>query len=127
MPIDEELQYLKPQLLAQANKFVTDLPDGILIDEKTGRTAPCRVMASGHRGRHSSIARVRLELFPGRPCHRSSATGSHIVNRGTPVAPLLKGIIIMGEPQLNVQEKTSRPSGMGNGLGRHLKSQEMFA
>jgi hypothetical protein len=47
-PFDAELQYLKPQLLAQAlvhHKFVMDLPDGIWIDEKTGKTAPCRVMA----------------------------------------------------------------------------------
>jgi hypothetical protein len=38
----------EPQLLAQAlvhHKFVMDLPDGIWIDEKTGKTAPCRVMA----------------------------------------------------------------------------------
>jgi hypothetical protein len=47
-PFNAELQYLKPQLLAQAlvhHKFVMDLPDGIWIDEKTGKTAPCRVMA----------------------------------------------------------------------------------
>jgi len=47
-PFDAELQYLKPQLLAQAlvhPKFVMDLPDGIWIDEKTGKTAACRVMA----------------------------------------------------------------------------------
>ena len=47
-PFDAELQYLKPQLLAQAlvhHKFVMDLPDGIWIDEKTGKTAACRVMA----------------------------------------------------------------------------------
>jgi hypothetical protein len=46
--VDAELQYLKPQLLAQAlvhHKFVMDLPDGIWIDEKTGKTPPCRVMA----------------------------------------------------------------------------------
>ncbi len=45
---DAELQYLKPQLLAQAlvhHKFLMDLPDGIWIDEKTGKTAPCHVMA----------------------------------------------------------------------------------
>jgi hypothetical protein len=48
VPFDAELQYLKPQLLAQTlvhHKFVMDLPDGIWIDEKTGKTAPCRVMA----------------------------------------------------------------------------------
>jgi hypothetical protein len=48
VPFDAELQCLKPQLLAQAlvhHKFVMDLPDGIWIDEKTGKTAPCRVMA----------------------------------------------------------------------------------
>ena len=47
-PFDAELQYLKPQLLAQAlvhHKFIMDLPDGIWIDEKTGKTAACRVMA----------------------------------------------------------------------------------
>ncbi len=47
-PFDAELQYLKPQLLAQAlvhHKFVMDLPEGIWIDEKTGKTAACRVMA----------------------------------------------------------------------------------
>jgi hypothetical protein len=47
-PFDAELQYLKPQLLAQAlvhHKFVMDLTDNIWIDEKTGKTAPCRVMA----------------------------------------------------------------------------------
>ena len=47
-PFDAELQYLKPQLLAQAlvhHRFVMDLPDGIWIDEKTGKTAACRVMA----------------------------------------------------------------------------------
>ena len=41
-PFDAELQYLKPQLLAQAlvhHKFIMDLPDGIWIDEKTGKTA----------------------------------------------------------------------------------------
>jgi hypothetical protein len=46
--LDAELQFLKPQLLAQAfvrHKFVMDLPDGVWIDEKTGKTAPCRVMA----------------------------------------------------------------------------------
>ena len=35
-------------MLAQAlvhHKFVMDLPDGIWTDEKTGKTAPCRVMA----------------------------------------------------------------------------------
>jgi hypothetical protein len=40
VPFDAELQYLKPQLLAQAlvhHKFVMDLPDSILIDEKKGR------------------------------------------------------------------------------------------
>ena len=45
MPFNVELQYLKPQLLAQAlvhHKFVMDLPDGIWIDEKTGKTAPCQ-------------------------------------------------------------------------------------
>jgi hypothetical protein len=45
---DAELQYLKQQLLAQPlvhNKFVMDLPDCIWIDEKTGKTAPCSVMA----------------------------------------------------------------------------------
>ena len=45
---DADLQYLKPQLLAQTlvhHKFVMDLPDGIWIDEKTGKTAACRVMA----------------------------------------------------------------------------------
>ena len=48
MPFDAELQYLKPQLLEQTlvhHKFVMDLPDGIWIGEKTGKTAPCRVMA----------------------------------------------------------------------------------
>jgi hypothetical protein len=48
VPFNAELQYLKPQLLAQAlvhHKFVMDLPDGIWIDEKKGNTAPCRVMA----------------------------------------------------------------------------------
>jgi hypothetical protein len=48
VPFDAELQYLKPQLLAQTlvhHKFVMDLPDGIWIDEETGKTAPCRVMA----------------------------------------------------------------------------------
>jgi hypothetical protein len=48
MPFKAELQYLKPQLLAQAlvhHKFVMDLPDGIWIDEKKGKTAPCCVMA----------------------------------------------------------------------------------
>ncbi len=47
-PFDAELQYLKPQLLAQAlvhHKFIMDLPDGIWIDEKTGKTAACRAMA----------------------------------------------------------------------------------
>ena len=47
-PFDAELQYLKPQLLAQAlvqHRFVMDLPDGIWIDEKTRKTAACRVMA----------------------------------------------------------------------------------
>ncbi len=47
VPFDVELQYLKPQLQAQAlvhHKFVMDLPDGIRIDEKTGKTAPRRVM-----------------------------------------------------------------------------------
>jgi len=47
-PFDAELQYLKPQLLAQAlvhHKFVMDLPDGIWIVEKTVKTEPCRVMA----------------------------------------------------------------------------------
>jgi hypothetical protein len=47
-PFDAELQYLKPQLLTQAlvhHKFIMDLPDGIWIDEKTGKTAACRVMA----------------------------------------------------------------------------------
>ena len=49
VPFNAELQYLKPQLLAQAlvhHKLVMDLPDGIWIDEKTGKTAPCRVMAT---------------------------------------------------------------------------------
>jgi hypothetical protein len=51
VPFYAELQYLKPQLLAQTlvhHKFVMDLPDGIWIDEKTEKTektAPCRVMA----------------------------------------------------------------------------------
>jgi len=27
------------------HKFIMDLPDGIWIDEKTGKTAACRVMA----------------------------------------------------------------------------------
>jgi hypothetical protein len=48
VPFNAEFQYLKPQLLAQAlvrHKFVVDLPDCIWIDEKTGETAPCRVMA----------------------------------------------------------------------------------
>ncbi len=43
-PFDAELQYLKPQLLAQAlvhHIFVMDLPDGIWIDEKTRKTAAC--------------------------------------------------------------------------------------
>jgi hypothetical protein len=47
-PFDAELQYLKPQPEAQAlvhHKFVMDLPDCIWIDEKTGKTAPCLVMA----------------------------------------------------------------------------------
>jgi hypothetical protein len=47
-PFDADLQYLKQQLLAQAlvhHKFVMDLPDSIWINEKTGKTAPCRVMA----------------------------------------------------------------------------------
>jgi hypothetical protein len=47
-PFDADLQYLKLQLLAQAlvhHKFVMDLPDGIWIDEKTGKTALCRIMA----------------------------------------------------------------------------------
>jgi hypothetical protein len=42
VPFIAELQYLKPQLLAQAlvhHKFVMDLPDGIWIDEKTGKTS----------------------------------------------------------------------------------------
>ena len=45
---DAELQYLKPHLPAQAlvhHRFVMDLHDGIWIDEKTGKTAACRVMA----------------------------------------------------------------------------------
>ena len=40
-----DLQYLKLQLLAQAlvhHKFVMDLPDGIWIDDKTGKTAASR-------------------------------------------------------------------------------------
>ena len=48
VPYDAGLQYLKPQLLAQAlvhHKFVMDLPDDIWVDEKMGKTAPCRVMA----------------------------------------------------------------------------------
>jgi len=48
VPFKAELQYLKPQLLAQAlvhHKIVMDLPDGFWIDEKKGKTAPCRVMA----------------------------------------------------------------------------------
>jgi hypothetical protein len=47
-PFDAALQYLKPQLLAQAlvhHKFVMDLPEGIWIDEKTGKKSACRVMA----------------------------------------------------------------------------------
>jgi hypothetical protein len=47
-PFDAELQYLKPQLLSQAlvhHKFVMDLSEGIWIDEKTGKTAPCSFMA----------------------------------------------------------------------------------
>ena len=48
VPFYAELQHLKPKLLAQAlvyHKFVMDLPDGIWIDERKGKTAPCRVIA----------------------------------------------------------------------------------
>jgi len=53
-----------------------------------------------------SIARVwlRPELFPGIGVLPGSATESHIVNRGTPVAPL-------GQPQLSVPEAKSHPVG----------------
>ena len=49
MPYDAEIQYLKPQILAQAlvhHRFTMDLPDGIWIDENTGKSSPCRVMAT---------------------------------------------------------------------------------
>ena len=49
VPFDAELQYLKPQVLAQAlvhHKLVIDLPDGIWTDEKTGKTSSCRVIAT---------------------------------------------------------------------------------
>ena len=39
---------IRLRLLAQAlvhHKFIMDLPDGVRIDEKTGKTAACRVMA----------------------------------------------------------------------------------
>ena len=48
-PFDAELQYLKPQLLAQAlvhYRFTMDLPEGIWIDETTGKSTKCRVMAT---------------------------------------------------------------------------------
>jgi hypothetical protein len=51
VPFDAELQYLKPQLLAQAlvhHKFVMDLPDGIWIDEKTGKPAPSLVAVKAY-------------------------------------------------------------------------------
>ena len=49
VPFDAELQYLKPQLLAQAlvhHRFTMDLPEGIWIDEKTDKSSRCRVMAT---------------------------------------------------------------------------------
>jgi hypothetical protein len=55
------------------------------------------------------FARVRLGpewspgLRPPRACY-CAATGSHIVNRGTPVAPL-------GQPQLNVPGKKEKEEG----------------
>jgi hypothetical protein len=53
-----------------------------------------------------SIAQVwlRPELFPVIGVLPGSATGSHIVNRETPVSPL-------GQPQLNVPEKKNHPRG----------------
>jgi hypothetical protein len=48
------------------------------------------------------------KLFPGIGVLPGPATGSHIVNRGTPVAPL-------GQLQLNIPEK-SHPIGRCHGL-----------
>jgi len=48
--------------------------------------------------------RLRPELFPGIGVLPGPATESHIVNRGSPVAPL-------GQPQLNVPERKSHPRG----------------
>ena len=48
-PFDAELQYLKPQLLAQAlvhHRFTMDLPEGIWVDETTGKSSRCTVMAT---------------------------------------------------------------------------------
>jgi hypothetical protein len=50
------------------------------------------------------LGRLRPELFPGIGVLPGPATESHIVNRGTPVAPL-------GQPQLNVPERKSHPRG----------------
>ena len=47
---------------------------------------------------------LRPELFPGIGVLPGPATRSHIVNRGTPAAPL-------GQAQLNVPEKRSHPRG----------------
>ena len=49
VPSDAEIQYLKPQLLAQAvvyHGLTMDLPAGIWIDETTGKTDKCQVIAT---------------------------------------------------------------------------------
>jgi hypothetical protein len=58
----------------------------------------------GHSDKRYCPDQLRPELFPGIGVLPRPATGSHIVIRGTPVAPL-------GQPQLNVPEKKSHPRG----------------
>jgi hypothetical protein len=78
-------------------------PDPPPVVSCLGPRIPCCPLGL-FRGFIARIAQVwlRPELFPGIKVLPGPATGSHIVNRGTPVASL-------GQPQLNVPEKKSHP------------------
>ena len=49
VPVWAEIEFLKPQLLAQAlvhYQFVFDVPEGVWTDEDSGKTTACKFLAS---------------------------------------------------------------------------------
>ena len=48
VPVWAEIEFLKPQLLAQAlayYQFVFDVPEGVWTDEDSGKTTACKFLA----------------------------------------------------------------------------------